>query len=47
MVWSGKQHRPNTVYDDLYTFDVRARKWRALYTVTIRDRLPTELPSPR
>ena len=47
VIWSGKYHHPETVLNDLYTFDAGADRWRAVYRLSMEDGAKEHYPAPR
>ncbi len=47
ILWSGKVHHSEAVFNDLYTFNVAADRWRAIYRLSMEDGSKQHYPAPR
>jgi hypothetical protein len=47
LLWSGKVQHAEAVFNDLYTFDMAADRWRAIYRLSMEDGAKENYPAPR
>lgn len=47
LVWSGKGHGKNLVFDDLHMLDVATKRWETLFSMSAEEGKNLEYPMPR